>query len=452
MTIPVSERKTLLQFLFDLFRHPQAQADFARDPQGVLHAAGFGGVTPAELREVIPPVLEHCPPHLAAEWERMERGWGHHEWHPEHHHEPTPTPADHVCHPGCGCEQRHHDHDRDHDGWRDRDRDGWRDRDRDHDGWRDRDRDHDGWRDRDTDHDGWRGGDHDGWRGGDHDGWRGGDHDGWRGGDRGYGRGDGDGDDRGHGRDGDDRWNGHGGGHVCHPGCGCEQRHHDNDHDQRAEHHGTDHDYEVGKVLQQLHLIATDYGAQPQGNVFTGPVFKDAAYPVHHSIVNLHPSMPTHLNVGGFSHPAPVAHPDVSSPASFGAGHLPSPAAGPGLAAVPAPDPAAPTLGGPASTGAFGAGAPAPDPLPTTGHSGPMTGHSGPMTGHSGPMTGHSGPMTGHSGPTTGTPPHTDPVNGPDTPGAVSHGITSGIAEPAHAPVAPAPVEDPAHHVIHPIH
>ena len=127
-------------------------------------------------------------------------------------------------------------------------------------------------------------------------------------------------------------------------------------------------------MLQQLHLIATDYGAQPQANVFTGPVFKDAAHPVHHSIVNLHPSMPTHLNVGGFSHPAPVAHPGVSSSAGFGAGHLPSPAAGAGLAAVPAPGPAAaPTLGGPASTGGFGAGAPAPHPLPTTGQAPPTS-------------------------------------------------------------------------------
>ena len=437
MTLPISERKTLLQFLFDLFTHPHAQAEFARDPQGVLHAAGFGGVTPADLREVIPPVLEHCPPHLASQWERMERQWGHHEWHPEHHrhHQPSPAPApDHVCHPGCGCGQSDHedhhnrwwDHDR-HDQWWDHGRQGW---DHGRQGW-----DHGRqWWDEDRKHP-------------------------WDGHDRDHGRPDPHVCHPGCGcgqRDHDnnhDRWNSHDrdgrpGGHICHPGCGCEQRHHDNPHDQQVAHQGPDHDYEVGKVLQQLHLLATDYGAHPQVNVFTGPVFETAAHPTHHSIVDMHPSLPTHLNVGGFSHPAPVAHPGDSAPAGFGTGHLPNPTSGATPGSVPGTHAGAglPTLNGSTSpTPGFGTGAPAGTPALTLGSTAQPT-----PTGHPVPPIGQT-PAPGHHHHLQHNPVVTPEPGLVHPPAAPTPGLTNGIAEPAHAPVVPAPV-DPHPPVIHPVH
>ena len=48
--MPVTEAKTLLQFLLDLFRDPVARAEFLADPTCSLQAAGLDDLTLADVR------------------------------------------------------------------------------------------------------------------------------------------------------------------------------------------------------------------------------------------------------------------------------------------------------------------------------------------------------------------------------------------------------------------
>ncbi|WP_214408038.1 IniB N-terminal domain-containing protein [Pseudonocardia lacus] len=74
----------LIEFLLDLLRDEQAQAEFARDPQGMLARAGLEGVSAQDVCDAQPivadhPAVRHHPQHDA----------------PRHHHDGP----------------RHHDHD-----------------------------------------------------------------------------------------------------------------------------------------------------------------------------------------------------------------------------------------------------------------------------------------------------------------------------------------------------
>lgn len=411
MTVHGTEHKTLLQFLLDLLRDPHAREAFQHDPRGALHAAGLDGVTPGEIRDAMPLVLDHCPPHVAAEWERMDRwgrDWDHHRDgghhpgrpHQDDHRGPEHDHRDHVCHPGCG-----HDHDERHPRPVDHechpgcgcgDDDGHR-----HPRW---------WDDHGRHHEGW----HDGWR----DGWH---HVGW-----------------GPGRweqrewwEHRDAWGGHPGhphpvhpvhprpvDHECHPGCGCDDRrahdrhdrHDDRDHHPREhhprpdEHHchpgcgcGNDHgrhhgdqgshDYEYGKVVQQLNYVGNGYHFDPHAPVFTRPFHPDAFThaPEH---MPWSPSRPDHgTSHDGPSHDGPPhgSHPGPS------AGH---PAPGlpgvqlPGLGNLPgfgegAPQPA--HVETPTSVPSFGTGA----PTSTTTSTGTTTPTSGTHPGGTHPVGTH---------------------------------------------------------------
>lgn len=53
--------QTLHEFALNLLNDPQALADFNADPQGVLNAAGLGDVSEADVREIIPLVMDTAP-------------------------------------------------------------------------------------------------------------------------------------------------------------------------------------------------------------------------------------------------------------------------------------------------------------------------------------------------------------------------------------------------------
>ncbi|WP_414638207.1 IniB N-terminal domain-containing protein, partial [Actinomycetospora sp.] len=58
--MPVTEAKTILAFLLDLLRDPNAQAAFAADPHGTLTAAGLDGMCFADVRDALPLVMDHA--------------------------------------------------------------------------------------------------------------------------------------------------------------------------------------------------------------------------------------------------------------------------------------------------------------------------------------------------------------------------------------------------------
>ena len=110
--MPVTEARTILQFLLDLLRDPNAQAAFADDPQGTLAAAGLDNMCFADVRDALPLVMDHAPASVAArydddlragtastaavvgptddhDWDRP--AWGHHDDH-GHHWRPAPCP------------------------------------------------------------------------------------------------------------------------------------------------------------------------------------------------------------------------------------------------------------------------------------------------------------------------------------------------------------------------
>ncbi|NIJ11949.1 hypothetical protein FHU38_002293 [Saccharomonospora amisosensis] len=57
--------QTLHEFATNLLSDPQALADFDADPQGVLNAAGLGDVTAADVREILPLVMDTAPAAVA---------------------------------------------------------------------------------------------------------------------------------------------------------------------------------------------------------------------------------------------------------------------------------------------------------------------------------------------------------------------------------------------------
>jgi hypothetical protein len=101
----MSEHKTLLQFLLDLLNNKDALADFQRDPQGALHAAGLQNVCVDDIKDLMPVVLEKVDPQKCAQYEDDCDHGRDHDDAPRHH-------GDHHHHDGG-----HHD---DH-GWSDHD-------------------------------------------------------------------------------------------------------------------------------------------------------------------------------------------------------------------------------------------------------------------------------------------------------------------------------------------
>lgn len=109
----MSEHKTLLQFLLDLLNNKEALADFQRDPQGALHAAGLQNVCVDDIKDLMPVVLEKVDPQKCAQYEDdCDRGRDHDD-HPRHHGD-----HDHGGHhwnpePGCDDDHRpaHHHQD-----------------------------------------------------------------------------------------------------------------------------------------------------------------------------------------------------------------------------------------------------------------------------------------------------------------------------------------------------
>ena len=113
--MPVTEARTILQFLLDLLRDPSAQAAFAADPQGTLAAAGLDSMCFADVRDALPLVMDHAPASVAArydddlravtastaavvvdpdhDWDRP--AWSHHDDH-GHHWTPGPVPPHHA--------------------------------------------------------------------------------------------------------------------------------------------------------------------------------------------------------------------------------------------------------------------------------------------------------------------------------------------------------------------
>jgi hypothetical protein len=84
---------SLIQFLLDLLRDPDAADEFARDPQGVLAANGLAGVTAQDVRDVVPlladqPGVGLCrPPDGDHDGDHgADRHGGHHV---ARHHEPV---------------------------------------------------------------------------------------------------------------------------------------------------------------------------------------------------------------------------------------------------------------------------------------------------------------------------------------------------------------------------
>ena len=113
--MPVTEARTILQFLLDLLRDPSAQAAFAADPHGTLAAAGLDTMCFADVRDALPLVMDHAPASVAArydddlragtastaavvvdpdhDWDRP--AWSHHDDH-GHHWTPGPVPPHHA--------------------------------------------------------------------------------------------------------------------------------------------------------------------------------------------------------------------------------------------------------------------------------------------------------------------------------------------------------------------
>jgi hypothetical protein len=52
---------TLLDFILDLLRDPEAAAEFEADPEGTLAAAGLGDVCSADLEELLPMLADYAP-------------------------------------------------------------------------------------------------------------------------------------------------------------------------------------------------------------------------------------------------------------------------------------------------------------------------------------------------------------------------------------------------------
>lgn len=97
----MSEHKTLLQFLLDLFSDPDAREAFQENPHAALEAAGLGDVSLDDIRDVLPLVLDHAHPEVAACYERdLER----------HHHDCDPQPDCEDGHAGGHREWTHEDH------------------------------------------------------------------------------------------------------------------------------------------------------------------------------------------------------------------------------------------------------------------------------------------------------------------------------------------------------
>lgn len=53
--------QTLHEFALNLLSDPRALTEFNTDPQGVLNAAGLGDVTPADVQEILPLVMDTAP-------------------------------------------------------------------------------------------------------------------------------------------------------------------------------------------------------------------------------------------------------------------------------------------------------------------------------------------------------------------------------------------------------
>ena len=56
---------TLHDFVLNLLTDADARAAFQLDPDGSLSAAGLGGVSPADVRDLIPLVADYAPVHLS---------------------------------------------------------------------------------------------------------------------------------------------------------------------------------------------------------------------------------------------------------------------------------------------------------------------------------------------------------------------------------------------------
>jgi hypothetical protein len=53
--------QTLHDFVLDLLTNPEARAAFELDPEGTLNAAGLGDITAADVRDVVPLVVDYAP-------------------------------------------------------------------------------------------------------------------------------------------------------------------------------------------------------------------------------------------------------------------------------------------------------------------------------------------------------------------------------------------------------
>src|SRR3954452_8705710 len=60
----MSPVQTLHDFALNLLSDPAALTEFNTDPQGVLNAAGLGDVSPADVHEILPLVMDTAPASL----------------------------------------------------------------------------------------------------------------------------------------------------------------------------------------------------------------------------------------------------------------------------------------------------------------------------------------------------------------------------------------------------
>jgi hypothetical protein len=86
----VNAVSSLIEFLLDLLRDEEAQAEFARDPQAMLAAHGLGEVTAQDICEAQPVLADH-----PAVQQHVPQGGGG-GWHPRPHHDDPVREIHHV--------------------------------------------------------------------------------------------------------------------------------------------------------------------------------------------------------------------------------------------------------------------------------------------------------------------------------------------------------------------
>jgi hypothetical protein len=90
----VNAVSSLIEFLMDLLRDEEAQAEFARDPQAMLAQHGLAGVTAQDICEAQPVLADHpAVRHVPHDGGGGGGGGG---WHPRPHHDDPVREIHHV--------------------------------------------------------------------------------------------------------------------------------------------------------------------------------------------------------------------------------------------------------------------------------------------------------------------------------------------------------------------